>query len=299
MIKKTLLVSLLCTISTYVAAEDFSKTDGHKLIPIAQSGNVDAQFNLGWDYDKGLNGMPKNEQKSFEWYQKAAYQGHAKAQSNLGWMYQRGLGVPVDLKKAATLYSLAAQQGNKIAQKNLKEVRQLIRMESNCNQHATTKIFGQKLECALRTKFRQAIKQGGAYPTQEDDGYKNDDYNSEDVMRGSDLLRVFYLDNGQFARAFYEFPSNMDTMQVRKIKNKVAAKYGRPNQVSGNINLGPVSYTWYLKDGIKLIVDRGWPNTTTYINYFYPTNWRKYNAEVRAYQKEKTKQQALKESNAF
>lgn len=48
----------------------------------AQDGNPDAQYDLGYMYENGL-GVPKDEAKALELYQKAADQGHSAAQNNL------------------------------------------------------------------------------------------------------------------------------------------------------------------------------------------------------------------------
>jgi hypothetical protein len=84
----------------------------------ADSGNADAQFNLGSMYHKG-EGLAKDVTKAFEWYQKAAAQGNASAQEALGRMYARGEGVARDLAKAFELLQIAATQGHANAQASL------------------------------------------------------------------------------------------------------------------------------------------------------------------------------------
>ncbi len=84
----------------------------------AAQGNEKAQYNLGWMYYFG-EGVPKNAAKAVEWWQKAAAQGDAKAQYNLGGMYNRGDGVPKDAAKAVEWYQKAAAQGNADAQFSL------------------------------------------------------------------------------------------------------------------------------------------------------------------------------------
>lgn len=51
----------------------------------AQEGDPDAQYNLGYMYENGL-GVPKDENKALELYQKAADKGHSAAQNNLNAM---------------------------------------------------------------------------------------------------------------------------------------------------------------------------------------------------------------------
>src|SRR6059036_188545 len=60
----------------------------------ADSGDADAQVNLGQLYAKG-EGVPQDFPQARQWYQKAATQGNAQAQVNLGEMY-RSEGVPQD-----------------------------------------------------------------------------------------------------------------------------------------------------------------------------------------------------------
>lgn len=84
----------------------------------AAQGNADAQFKLGMRYFSGV-GVPKDEAKSVEWFQKAAAQGHANAQFNLGVRYAFGEGVPRDEAKAKEWYQKAASQGQVDAQFNL------------------------------------------------------------------------------------------------------------------------------------------------------------------------------------
>ncbi|KAF8920073.1 hypothetical protein BGZ58_004459, partial [Dissophora ornata] len=81
-------------------------------------GDADAQFKLGFMYDKG-NGVPQDYPKAIEWYLKSANQGHANAQFNLGFMYSNGNGVPQDYPKAIEWYLKSANQGHAKAQLNL------------------------------------------------------------------------------------------------------------------------------------------------------------------------------------
>jgi TPR repeat protein len=51
----------------------------------ADAGDPDAQYNLAYLYENGL-GLPKDEEKALELYQKAADQGHSEAVYNLNAM---------------------------------------------------------------------------------------------------------------------------------------------------------------------------------------------------------------------
>jgi uncharacterized protein len=84
--------------------------------PLAEEGNVAAQFNLGVMYQLS-HGVPQDNGAAVSWYRKAAEQGLAEAQYNLGVMYANGEGVPQDYAAAHMWFNLAAASGNKNAVK--------------------------------------------------------------------------------------------------------------------------------------------------------------------------------------
>src|SRR5260370_28730225 len=63
--------------------------------PLAERGDVQAQYNLARMYDEGL-GIPMDDVEAVNWYRKAAEQGLVQAQGRLGVMYRRGRGLPED-----------------------------------------------------------------------------------------------------------------------------------------------------------------------------------------------------------
>ena len=86
--------------------------------PIADQGDANAQYNLGFMYEKG-QGVPQDYATAVSWFRKAAEQGLAKAQFNLGVMYAKGQGVPQDYAAAMSWYRKAADQGYADAQTHL------------------------------------------------------------------------------------------------------------------------------------------------------------------------------------
>jgi TPR repeat protein len=85
---------------------------------MAEQGDADAQFNLGFQYFHG-QGVPQDYAEAVKWYRRAAEQGKAAAQSNLGFLYNVGQGVPQDYAEAAKWYQRVAAQGDADAQLNL------------------------------------------------------------------------------------------------------------------------------------------------------------------------------------
>lgn len=75
-------------------------------LPAAESGEADAQVNVGEIFERGLGGEP-NYEAAAVWYQKAAEQGNQRAQFNLGTLYEQGLGVQQDKLLAMNYYRQA------------------------------------------------------------------------------------------------------------------------------------------------------------------------------------------------
>jgi len=82
--------------------------------PLAEQGNANAQYNLGYMYEKG-EGISQDYMTAVKWYRLAAEQGDADAQSSLGWMFAYGQGVIQDNYYAYMWFNIAASSGNKDA----------------------------------------------------------------------------------------------------------------------------------------------------------------------------------------
>ncbi len=259
----------------------------------AEQGFAEAQFNLGVMYANG-EGVPKNEATAVEWYTKAAEQGHSDAQNNLGWMYKNGHGVPKDEAKALQLYGLSAKGGNEMAKKNLANLQE----NQNCMKKASTFLFDQALLCTTKELLRLAAKNAGAKPTREEDGYWFDLYDSSSLLEGTSDLAIAYINN-KFVKADYTYPSSMDSHKVVEVRDMISSKYGKPATSKGNPSLGPVAYSWKLKDGIRLEVNRDWPDTTVYLSYIHPANFAAMEAEEARQKKSEEDEKHSKQSKAF
>jgi len=116
--------------------------------PLAEAGDADAQYNIGWMYLNGY-GLRTNEILALQWWEKASAQGNSDASLSIGMLYSLGEGdVGKDLKKAIDYYLLAAGDGQEDAitilqsmmLRNDKEIRG--RMHSIIAQHGH--LFGDK-----------------------------------------------------------------------------------------------------------------------------------------------------------
>ncbi len=87
-------------------------------IPLAEKGDMIAQFNLAKMYRKG-RGIPKDYKTAVKWFTFSAEQGNAKAQYHLGVAHSFGLGVVPDYKIALKWFNRSAEQGNTFSQYHL------------------------------------------------------------------------------------------------------------------------------------------------------------------------------------
>lgn len=108
------------TISTASAADfragwdAYQRGDFEKALqewrPLAESGHVSAQFNLGVMYDEG-RGVEVSRDKAIEWWTKAGEQGDMQAQHNLALLYISA-GSEADYDKALSWLRRAAESGS-------------------------------------------------------------------------------------------------------------------------------------------------------------------------------------------
>jgi TPR repeat protein len=86
--------------------------------PLADKGDVDAQYRLGSMYAEG-KGVAQNDATALMWFRRAAEGGNAAAQYNVGASYATGVGVEKNDAEAAKWFHRAADQGMAFAELNL------------------------------------------------------------------------------------------------------------------------------------------------------------------------------------
>ena len=87
-------------------------------MPLADAGDSQAQYNLGWMYKRG-RGVPQSDETAILWFEMSAQSGHPGAQSTLGSIYYYGEGVTRNELVGARWFTLAAGQGNLRARSEL------------------------------------------------------------------------------------------------------------------------------------------------------------------------------------
>ncbi|MFP5350416.1 MAG: tetratricopeptide repeat protein [Gammaproteobacteria bacterium] len=106
--------------SALVAYENGNyKEAARQFRPLAENGDAEAQYYLGYLYEKG-RGVAKDPALMRKWYQRAADGGNAKAQYKVAVGYAFGLaGLPRSDEDAARWLRQSAENGYKRAQKTL------------------------------------------------------------------------------------------------------------------------------------------------------------------------------------
>lgn len=105
----------------FMEANDFEAAM-QEFLPLARSGNADAEELIGVMYALGL-GVERDDERAFEWYLRSSLKGHPGAQSGIGWYYEVGRGMPApDLVRAYTWYVLSAIGGDPDAAISQEEV---------------------------------------------------------------------------------------------------------------------------------------------------------------------------------
>ncbi len=101
----------------------------------ANTGNAQAQNNLGVMYRRALNGAPKDLPEAIRWFERAASQGSVNGMLNLASIYKAGEGTNQNLELAYAWYNMAAgrlPRGNakkNRAQENVQQISQYLTNE--------------------------------------------------------------------------------------------------------------------------------------------------------------------------
>jgi TPR repeat protein len=90
--------------------QDYS-TAFQLLRPLAERGDVRAQYLIGFEYEGGM-GVSQDNIEAAKWYRRAADTGHDIAQWHIGIMYWDGRGLSRDLVSAYMWLDLAAMRGH-------------------------------------------------------------------------------------------------------------------------------------------------------------------------------------------
>ncbi|AIZ56741.1 Sel1 repeat protein [Candidatus Methanoplasma termitum] len=97
---------------------EYTSEEVEKVKELAESGDADAQRELGLMYSDGV-GVSQDDALALKWWRLAADEGHVGGQNGLGWAFLNGKGVKQDFATAVKWVKMAAEQGFAKAQMNM------------------------------------------------------------------------------------------------------------------------------------------------------------------------------------
>ena len=103
----------------YAGGHDMTEKDYYQanvwFLMAAEQNNIDGMYNMGVSYHIGL-GVQKDHSLAIKWYEKASKLGHDRASLSLGKIHSKGNDIKEQSLLMAYLYfKLASQQGSKEA----------------------------------------------------------------------------------------------------------------------------------------------------------------------------------------
>lgn len=217
---------------------------------------------------RGLGAMYEGDKK-IKYYEIACNLGDTSSCYNLASDYEHGFNIGINLEKALDFYSKMNNQKGHISYKKLKEKIDM-----------TPRLFDLILKNSTRDELWNAISRQKLKIIRQNKNYWVDKYDSSMFLKGSTLLTMYYLSDGSFVQAEFKFPESMNTKLIHDVKELVIEAYRQYDKVDGQLSVGKMSYRWDFYDGMKILVSRGWPDTTTYLTFYYPKRIKKLNEEI-------------------
>ena len=147
----------------------------------------------------------------------------------------------------------------------------------------SVQFLNQPLDRVTRAELRHALSEKGVRVIREVDQYPYDLYNPATWLPESTEMAVGYtLEDQAFAVAEITFRSAGDTDLVRRVAELVRddLQMGDWDRVSGRRAEGPVEFEWR-RGAVQVTVQRGWPDTTTYLTYEMPSRMEQMQRELR------------------
>ena len=83
-------------------------------LPLAEKGDVEAQYYVARIYANGMDNVPMDYSKAADWYQRAAQKKYVPAMQELGYLYEQGFGVQQDPLAGLNLQREASGLGEEL-----------------------------------------------------------------------------------------------------------------------------------------------------------------------------------------
>lgn len=229
----------------------------------AMQNHPQAYYHLGLIYENGEQGISVDRSKAFAYYKEAVALGDLHANGHLATFYEQGTEVPMNIERALALYQQSPESWAKVNYQKLAK-------QKRCLETATTVLFSVAIACTNRKILSKEITNQQITVISENPLNWSDTYYTGAVIKGTSELKITYTREDYFASAQYTFIGRNDPNLIVRIKEIVKQKYAEPDSVQGESRKGAASFQWLLDDGIKLVVQRKWPDTTTFVTYSLP-----------------------------
>ena len=200
--------------------------------PLAESGDADSQYNIGWMYLNGY-GLRVNDSLALEWWEKASEQGHSDASFSIGMLYSLGEGkVPKDLEKAVDYYLTAAEHGHEDAvtmlqymlMRNDKEIRSRLHYIAEKDGH----LFGKTLSVkATKLNARNGPSVNEAIVTQLLQGQR-----VLEIYVDGKWSQVITLDDKEIDRTVWVYNPLLESLEQAEARAATSAEAAPSETVS-------------------------------------------------------------------
>lgn len=192
-------------------------------------------------------------------------------------------------------FSLSSCSKNSNSNKSANQPKSLTKSKNS----GRLKLFNVSLLNPDRKTLENAIKKAGLTPINAGSNYSCDSYKVNGQLSGASKLYVCYTQNNRFANAQYVFPAFINPKLVKRVITMVSDKYGKPESVNGNYNLGDVTAYWHFGSNEEIKIFRGWPSTSVYLNLRNISNYRRFLYELHKQKENHIAKKAKSQGNAF
>ena len=242
----------------------------------AKNGSATEQYILGRKYILG-NGTVKDLSKGLQWLKKAAKNNYTPASLYLGKIYEQGIGFEQNFLEAVQWYKKAAGQGSESASMKIAPL-----TDKDPDQEFI--LYGNSLQKANKLSIRCALQKKGAEFLPQKGSSLCDQFNTNKLMPGSDLVQACYTSKNKLAHLEFRFPPTRPQNTLQRIHSKFLDKYGEPeNSQAGSL------YIWNFK-GVKINFRYNPKYRTAFLRYSLPERQKQFIKQLQEKESNSTKQ---------
>lgn len=234
------------------------------------------------------------DQEYLNWITLAS-KNNLNALSKLGDLYASGQYVKGDPTIALVIYlQVRKRADNQSAIDRLTKKITFLELQTDCKKNHTT-VFNHKIKCSKKNKLDEAIVQAGGVLKERNGNISI--FKSQNLLKDSNTLSVYYTTKNQFACLEYSFTgfSFEKPSIASKITGMIVDKYGRTDNNQSRYRKN--SMKWSLDDGISITIKSDYLETR--LRYCHPAYEKIMLSELDNLRKAKVHANRVKQDNAF